>query len=318
VGILLLCLLVPRFAIESNIPRIVAAVIISAMVFLLAASVLVFHPESGDLNALVRTSAAWTAALFLGLVASWWIIAISNPLSGWHGELVLDDAAVEAYLAQSVPADTDLILVPTGVFLQSLEFLSGDNLQISGYYWQRFGPDIPDDFVRGLVFPEAFRDAYKQTEAYRYTEGDVETIGWYFETTIREPFDYTYFPFDRQDAWIRLWSRDFTYDVNHSCHRALAGAEAHFGFRVANFTDVLAEAVGRGGRADYYKQYKTGGDMAEAVEAARRNLASNGVKVSAAAIEALTSDIFGETGLAGAPEPFRDAFTALAREGAAE
>jgi len=111
---------------------------------------------------------------------------------------------------------------------------------------------------------------------------------------------------------------DLLVTMYHSCHRALAGAEAHFGFRVVNFTDVLAEAVGRGGRADYYKQYKSGGDMSEAVDAARRYLASNGVKVSAQAIEALTADIFGETGLAGAPEPFRDAFTALAREGAAE
>jgi hypothetical protein len=188
-------------------------VIIGAVVFLLAASVLVFRPETGDLKALVKTSAAWTVALLLGLAATWWIIAISDPLSGWYGELVLDDADVQGYLADQVPDDRDLILVPTGMFLQSLEFLSGDNIQISGFYWQRFGPDIPDDFVRGLVFPEAIRDAYKQTEAYRYTEGDVETVGWYFETTIREAFDYTYFPFDRQDAWIRLWSRDFGHDV---------------------------------------------------------------------------------------------------------
>jgi hypothetical protein len=213
VGVPLLYQSVPEFASESNIPRVLAAVIIGAVVFLLAASVLAFRPESGQLKALIKTSSAWSVALFLGLVAAWWIIVVANPLSGWHGELVLDDADVEAYLAKNVPDESELILVPTGIFLQSLEFLSGDNLLISGYYWQRFGPDIPDDFVRGLVFPEAFRDAYKQTEAYRYTEGDVETIGWYFETTIREPFDYTYFPFDRQDAWLRLWSRDFTRDV---------------------------------------------------------------------------------------------------------
>jgi len=106
---------------------------------------------------------------------------------------------------------------------------------------------------------------------------------------------------------------DLLVTMYHSCHRALSGAEAHYPFRVVNFTDVLAEAVGRGGRADYYKQYKVGGDMSEAVAAARRYLESNGVKVSAASIEALTGDIFGETGLAGAPDAFRDAFTALAR-----
>jgi hypothetical protein len=213
-GLPFLYLRMPALVNEGIIPRLVAATIIGGVALLLAASVLAFRPESGELRALIKTSTAWSVALLLGLVAAWWIIVVTNPLSGWHGELVLDDADVEAYLVDHVADQSDLILIPTGIYLQSMEFLSGDNLQISGYYWQRFGPDVPDDFVRGLVFPEAFRDAYKQTEAYRYTEGDVETIGWYFEATVREPFDYTYFPFDRQDAWIRLWSRDFTRDVS--------------------------------------------------------------------------------------------------------
>ncbi|MFN8676901.1 MAG: hypothetical protein U0Z70_11045 [Thermomicrobiales bacterium] len=213
VGLSLLSLRLPNVVEDDGTPRLAATVIIAVMVLLLAVAVLVFRPETGELKALIKTSAAWSVALLLGLVATWWIIVVADPLSGGHGELVLNDADVEAYLAANVPAQTALIRVPTGVFLQSLEFLSGDNIQVSGFYWQRFGPDIPDDFVRGLVLPEAIRDAYKQTEAYRYTEGDVETIGWYFEATIREPFDYTYFPFDRQDAWIRLWSRDFTHAV---------------------------------------------------------------------------------------------------------
>ncbi len=213
VGLPFLYLRPPMDVEHPNFARSVAGVIIGAVVFLLATSVLVFRPETGNLKALIKTSAAWTVALLLGLAATWWIIAISDPLSGWQGELVLNDAEVQAYLGENTPEETDPFLVPTGVFLQSLEFLSGDNIQISGFFWQRFGPDIPDDFVRGVVFPEAIRDAYRQTEAYRFTEGDVETIGWYFETTIREPFDYTYFPFDRQDAWLRLWSRDFTHDV---------------------------------------------------------------------------------------------------------
>ncbi len=106
---------------------------------------------------------------------------------------------------------------------------------------------------------------------------------------------------------------DLLITTYHSCHRALAGAEAHYPFRVANFTDVLAEALGRGGRTDFYKLYKSGGEMAEAVEAARTHLESNGVRVSEVTIAALTDEMFAETGLAGAPEPFRDAFAKLAR-----
>jgi heterodisulfide reductase subunit D len=105
---------------------------------------------------------------------------------------------------------------------------------------------------------------------------------------------------------------DLLVTMYHSCHRALAGAEANYPFRVVNFTDVLAEAMGRGRRTDYYKLYKTGGEMQEAVEAARVYLQSNGVKVSEDTISALTDEMFNETGLSGGRENFRKAFATLA------
>ena len=107
---------------------------------------------------------------------------------------------------------------------------------------------------------------------------------------------------------------DTIVTMYHSCHRALAGAEAVYPLKVVNFTDVIAEALGRGGHPDYYRLYKAGGSMDEAVAAARTFLQGNGVRVDEASVQSLTADIFNETGLAGSREAFRDAFTALARE----
>ncbi|SJZ81655.1 Fe-S oxidoreductase [Enhydrobacter aerosaccus] len=107
---------------------------------------------------------------------------------------------------------------------------------------------------------------------------------------------------------------DTIVTMYHSCHRALAGAEAVYPVKVVNFTDVIAEALGRGGHPDFYGLYKKGGAMDEAVAAARRFLQDNGVKVDEASIQSLTAEIFAETGLAGSPDAFRAAFTALARE----
>ncbi|MFO1061564.1 MAG: (Fe-S)-binding protein [Dongiaceae bacterium] len=106
---------------------------------------------------------------------------------------------------------------------------------------------------------------------------------------------------------------DLLVTTYHSCHRALAGAEAHYPFRVVNFTDVLAEALGRGGRTDFFKLYKTGGEMEEAVAAARRYLEGAGIAVSAESIAALSAEMFAETGIAGESAPFRDAFAGLAQ-----
>ena len=107
---------------------------------------------------------------------------------------------------------------------------------------------------------------------------------------------------------------DTIVTMYHSCHRSLAGAEAVYPVRVVNFTDLLAEALGRGGHPDYYRLYKTGGTMDEAVAAARNFLQDNGVKVDEQSVKSLTADIFDETGLAGGREDFDRAFTELARE----
>jgi Fe-S oxidoreductase len=108
---------------------------------------------------------------------------------------------------------------------------------------------------------------------------------------------------------------DTIVTMYHSCHRALSGAEAVYpSLKVVNFTDVIAEAMGRGGHPDYYRLYKAGGSMDEAVSAAARFLANNGVKVDQNSVQSLTADIFNETGLDGGRDAFARAFTELARQ----
>ena len=94
------------------------------------------------------------ADLALGLVLAWLANASFERQDAWHGTPVQNAADLEAYLAQHVPEGIDPILIPTGILVQSLEFLNGDNVQVTGYLWQRLGPDLPDDLVPGVVLPE--------------------------------------------------------------------------------------------------------------------------------------------------------------------
>ncbi len=41
---------------------------------------------------------------------------------------------------------------------------------------------------------EAIKEAYDTKEAYRYEEDGVETVGWYFAATLRQPFEYAEYP----------------------------------------------------------------------------------------------------------------------------
>lgn len=191
----------------------VAGMILSGMLALMAFEVAILRPERGALRQIALTSVAWSLTLLAALFVTWGAIAAFDRQDHWHGVDMQAPAQVEAYLAQSVPAGVTPIIIPTGILVKSLEFLSGDNVQVTGYLWQKYGPDVPDDLARGVVLAEGVKDTYKQFDAYRYEEGGVETVGWYFETTLRQPFEYAEYPFDEQDVWFRLWAKDFSQDT---------------------------------------------------------------------------------------------------------
>lgn len=109
---------------------------------------------------------------------------------------------------------------------------------------------------------------------------------------------------------------DLLVTMYHSCQRNLAGAEALYPFQVRNFTELLAEAVGRGGHPDNYKRFKTGQDLDKALLAARGYLEQNGVKVDRAQMEALGVMMFSEIGPVGDGAPTIAALASLAEPAA--
>jgi hypothetical protein len=152
--------------------------------------------------------AVWSSAVFLVGTAAIWSVAVTSPPEGRALDLVqLDEATSEASLAAhlgtTAPA-ADPVRVPTGVFVQSVRFTGANNVLLTGYIWQTVEPGSGLDGPPGVIMPEAEASAINET----YRSEDGRTTGWYFEATLRQPFSYTKFPFDREDVWIRLWPGD--------------------------------------------------------------------------------------------------------------
>jgi hypothetical protein len=176
--------------------------------FVLALSVVVLRPGPRNVDGNRLTSVFWTVALVAALLFTWRVIVASHRWEGYVGTIVTSPQDLES-LASAHPdsfAAYDY-RVPTGVFLQSFEFVSASNVEISGFVWQSYGPEIPDQVMRGVVLPEAVEAAYQAEEVWRIEQEDgTEEIGWYFSGTFRQNFDYRLYPFDRQDIWLRIWS----------------------------------------------------------------------------------------------------------------
>ncbi len=122
-----------------------------------------------------------------------------------------DQADVDRFLDanwQSRQA-TDAFEVPTGVFIQSLQFLTATDVHMTGYVWQRFDQVQAAEVEPGFILPELVDSSVPMRLEYRIPSGEGEVVGWYFEGTVRQPFEYADYPFDHKTVWLRLWPRDF-------------------------------------------------------------------------------------------------------------
>jgi len=169
-----------------------------------------------------RISAAVSAILIFVLINQW---VHMNAYEVESTQLVSEQAANDYLKANwenrpHGPA-TDAeptIKIKTGIFIQSLQFFNSSEVNLTGYIWQRYKDGQHDDIKpgkseAGFILPEQVNTGSEPREMYRVHIGDEEVIGWYFEATLRQPFDYYQYPFDHTTVWIRLWPKQFSRNI---------------------------------------------------------------------------------------------------------
>ena len=180
---------------------------------------------------LMSTSIFVSFVLFAG-VAGLWIIAEYYPKQIDNNELkvmstnILEDFEDKQRQAAEEIHMNEPIFIKTGVYLQSVEFEGANNVNISGYVWQHYKKDLHKGIHRGFILPEAGTPYIKQVyrEIVNPTDPDCdvnneslrnceELIGWYVYGTLRQEFDYSLFPLDSQQVWLRMWHREFEKNI---------------------------------------------------------------------------------------------------------
>lgn len=182
-------------------------IMLAVLGIVLAMSAVLPRPAPGHRHRARLRSIIWSAALLLGLLFTWRVIAAAERWVDPVGTPITSAAELDAFIAAHPESFAGYdYLIPTGVYLQSFEFLNASNVEMSGFVWQTYSADIPDHVRRGIVLPEALEEAYEAAEAWRVEVDGGEQIGWYFSGEFRQNFDYRFYPFDRQDIWLQLWS----------------------------------------------------------------------------------------------------------------
>ncbi|MGD9009956.1 MAG: hypothetical protein PVG41_18660 [Desulfobacteraceae bacterium] len=166
-----------------------------------------------------------SAALIVVLIMLW---SSMNRYDVRNTAQLVDAQAVDTYLkdhwirTSRAQANSDpLRTLKTGIFIQSIKFFNSTEVNLTGYIWQRYVAVVHDDIKpkegeAGFIFPEQVDSGsnIEPREAYRHRNGDhEEVIGWYFEATLRQPFEYSDYPFDHKTVWVRIWPKDFSRNI---------------------------------------------------------------------------------------------------------
>ncbi len=116
--------------------------------------------------------------------------------------------------------------VETGVYLQSVEFEGANNVKISAYVWQRYNKGEHAGIRRGFVLPEAHTPTIEEVHRSLSDPKDPgchteilaqrdcsELIRWYVTGSLRQAFDYSLYPLDSQQVWLRMWHDSYHDNV---------------------------------------------------------------------------------------------------------
>jgi hypothetical protein len=164
----------------------------------------------------------WAVSIAISVIltcvmGAMWYIADSdyNPNSNQLISMYSAEADLIVKLKQTGRYEqSDKNYIPTGIFIQSLNFNNSSDVNITGYVWQKYPIErkLKDPLRHpGFIFPEQVDSGSNIQPKLIYEDiyDDIVIYGWYFESTLRQEFNYQKYPLDHKTVWIRIWPADF-------------------------------------------------------------------------------------------------------------
>lgn len=208
---------------------------LETIAFLWFISILIFRAYRGNLKSLWAVSVSLSLYCIGGIGFIWYLVWSENNYKNTPN-LLLGNPAVETFLEQQVKLAEQsnqkqpIISIPTGVFIETLKFTSSSDVYMTGYIWQKYYNGVHNGVERGVILPEGAEDL-EIKEATRKKIKDYELIGWEFKGNVRQTFDFSKYPFDYNDIWLRIWPQDFL----HKDKKSLIVAKPDFnGYELLN------------------------------------------------------------------------------------
>lgn len=126
-------------------------------------------------------------------------------------ESILEDFKLD-YIRESLnKKEEPPIFIPTGVFIESVDFNSTGTANIKGIIWQKYYKTIHDDVARNVSISNA--NDQNLTKFFEKSFGNYTLIEWDFNINISSDFDYRKYPFSEENMWIQLKHQEFDKNI---------------------------------------------------------------------------------------------------------
>lgn len=201
----------------KELRRSLARVACAAMLFLFFASMVLFRGWRGGPHLLWNVTIAMTVLFTSGIGFMWWLTLRYPDHNGETAVHIGDQAHLENFLAsraQAAPQQAPPLQIPTGLYVRTLNFGTGNDVSVTGMVWQR----LPIDTTAGAKSAAGVRfidaEDMSMSESYRARQGNVDVVGWDFKGTISEQFEGAIkYPFDRALIRLRIAPQDVSANV---------------------------------------------------------------------------------------------------------
>lgn len=154
--------------------------------------------------------------LFTGAMVILWYLSIHYTPRDTSQNVLTNQLDVDEHLTQVNLAfeRDDLqppIQIPTGIMVETIGFANSNENLVSGYLWQKYPLDLPDDIERGFLFTDAVDPFAGQVkELYRVQEDGYEMIVWFFRATLRQEPSVEKYPLDEATVQIQIWPKSLS------------------------------------------------------------------------------------------------------------
>jgi len=173
--------------------------IITCIIFFIA---LLFSAEQEHWAAVFSTS----LALLIGISFIHYLAQTAPFRPGSESTIIVDKANLNQFIYSNIKVDNKLFVIPTGILIDSITFSTNRHINLTGHIWQKYDENFPNNIFRGFNLPQA--KSLQIREAYRRQQNQKEVIGWHFEASLPQAFDYSKYPFDRRELNILIEHQD--------------------------------------------------------------------------------------------------------------